>query len=317
MLKKKIKGIIYEIDNNIHSVNENKNKKVKKEKIKIYKKCKGHISFVSKKNKRKNDKNDNYDNKKFIVNPEKKIKLKINNKSNSKIKKIKNKYIDEEINGLSYNLALKHDRRNYCDYYISLLKTKHNLIFALCNNIDYNSGIIKIDLFFIGFAIDYTINALFFNDDTMHEIYESKGQFDLLTQFPIIVYSYLISFIFNTPLNSLALSNDLILTFKENKSKIDIMSRTKKLKKILTIKFTLYFIISFLFLIFFWYYIALFGVVYKNTQIHLLKDTLMSFWLSLVAPFFIYLVPGIFRIPSLYNGNRKCLYNFSKILHFF
>ena len=86
--------------------------------------------------------------------------------------------------------------------------------------------------------------------------------------------------------------------------------------KILTIKFVLYFIISFLFLLLFWYYISMFGVIYKNTQIHLLKETLMSFGLSLLIPFIIYLLPGFFRIPALNSKKRKreYLYNISMIL---
>ena len=98
------------------------------------------------------------------------------------------KYIDEEINRFSYNLAIKYDKRTYCQYYTSLLKTQHNLISALFNNDDYNCGIIKINLFLIGFAIEYTVNAFFYNDDTMHKIYESKGVFDLETQLPIAIY---------------------------------------------------------------------------------------------------------------------------------
>ena len=84
----------------------------------------------------------------------------------------------------------------------------------------------------------------------------------------------------------------------------------------LTVQFALYFIISFLLLDFFWYYISMFGVIYKNTQIHLLKDTLMSFALSLLYPFGMYLFPGMFRIPALSNrkNKRECLYNFSKII---
>ena len=63
----------------------------------------------------------------------------------------------------------------------------------------------------------------------------------------------------------------------------------------------------------------MFGVIYKNTQIHLLKDTLISFGLSLIYPFFINLLPGLFRIPALSNSkrNRKCLYLFSKLLQLF
>ena len=47
-------------------------------------------------------------------------------------------YNDEELNNLEYELALKLDTRSYCLYYISLLKTKHNLIFTFFNNNDYN-----------------------------------------------------------------------------------------------------------------------------------------------------------------------------------
>ena len=222
-------------------------------------------------------------------------------------------------NGLPYNLALKIDHRSYCQYYASLLKTQHNLICTFFNNNDYNSGIIKIDLFIIGFAIEYTINGLFYNDDTMHKIYESKGQFDFYYQLPIIVYSYLISLILNIPLNLLALSNDAIISFKRDNMKNNIQKKTKQLKNVLSIKFSLYFIISFLFLLFFLYYISLFDIIYKNTQIHLLKDTLMSFILSLLIPFAIYLIPGFFRILALSNrkNKRECLYKFSQFLQLF
>ena len=214
-------------------------------------------------------------------------------------------------------MALEYDKRKYLDYYISLLKTKHNLICALCNHTDYNSGIIKLDLFFIGFSIDFIVNALFYNDDTMHKIYESKGQFDLISQLPIIIYSYLISGILNAPLNFLGLSNDIILGFKQSKTKSNILKRTKKLIRILLMKSFYYFFISLIFLLFFWYYISMFGAIYKNTQKHLLKDTFMSLGLTLLVPFVIYLLPGLFRIPSLKNRKRKCLFISSKILQSF
>ena len=59
---------------------------------------------------------------------------------------IKN-FIDDEINGLSYFEAIQYDKRTYCQYYVSLLKAQHNLICAIFNNNDYNSGIIKIDIY--------------------------------------------------------------------------------------------------------------------------------------------------------------------------
>ena len=63
----------------------------------------------------------------------------------------------------------------------------------------------------------------------------------------------------------------------------------------------------------------MFGAIYKNTQYHLLKDTLISFGLSLIYPLVIYLLPGLFRILALSNSKNKSkyLYDFSKLLQMF
>ena len=173
----------------------------------------------------------------------------------------------------------------------------------------------KIDLFFINFIIYYTINALFFNDDTMHKIYEDQGSFNFIYQLPTIIYSSIISAVFNVLLKILALSEKDILKLKKNKKKKFLNERVIKLKYKLNIKFILYFIISFIFLLFFWYYLSMFCAIYRNTQYHLIKDTLISFGLSFIYPFCIYLLPGIFRIPALsrIQNKRKYLYSFSKI----
>ena len=85
------------------------------------------------------------------------------------------------------------------------------------------------------------------------------------------------------------------------------------------IRFIIYFIISSIFLLLFWYYLSMFGVIYKNTQVHLLKDTLSSFVISFFSHFAMYLLPGIFRIPALKTdkGDRKYLYNISQFIQWF
>ena len=228
-------------------------------------------------------------------------------------------YNDIELNLLVYKLALKYDKRTFCQYYISLIKTKHNLIFSFYYNSDYNSRIMKIDLFIINCVIYLTVNAFFFDDNTMHKIYVDNGNFNFVYQLPQIIYSSLISSVLNTFLKLLALSDDYILNLKKNKDDKNLEQRNIELNKKLKIIFLLFFIISSIFLLFFWYYISMFCTIYKDTQIHLIKDTLISFGLSLLYPFGIYLLPGIFRIPALSDEkkNKKCLYNFSKLLQIF
>ena len=222
-------------------------------------------------------------------------------------------YNDYELNNLSYNEAFKKDKRTYMQYYVSLLRMKHLLIFTFITYTDYNSKIIKISLFLFLFTSYYAVNALFFTDSTIHEIYEDKGSFNFIYQIPQILYSSLISVIINTAVKSLSLSEKNILMIKRKKYNT---KEIKKLFKYLIKKFILYYIISLLFLIIFWYYIACFGVIFKNSQIHLIKDTLISFTLSLLYPFGINFIPGIPRMISL-NGNkknRKCLYKISQII---
>ena len=238
-----------------------------------------------------------------------------NEEIKEKIEKIMS-YHDQELNELEYDLVLKIDKRTYCEYYISLLKTKHLLIFSFCYNNDYNSKIIKLDLFFINFTLYFAINALFFNDDTMHKILEEKGKFQIVYQLPQIIYSSLISSVLISFLKFLALSESNIITFKNNKIISNIEQRHLDLKNKLFIKFIFFFIISTIFLLLFCFYLSMFGAIYVNTQIHLLNDTLISFGLSLVYPLFIYLLPGFFRINALSNikNKKKYLYTISQII---
>ena len=66
---------------------------------------------------------------------------------------------------------------------------------------------------------------------------------------------------------------------------------------------------------FFWVYLGCFCSVYKNTQIHLLKDVISSFAISFITPVFINLLPGFFRIPALKaKRKRPMMFKFSKFL---
>ena len=224
------------------------------------------------------------------------------------------KYTIYELNNLTYNEAIIEDKRTYVEYYLSLIKTKHLLFFSFCSSNDYNSKINKIILFFILFAVYLIINALFFNDSTMNKLYDDKGKYDILYQIPQIIFSSLISSFIGIFLKALALTEQNILELKNIKNKKLLVEESKNIYNYLNTKFILFYLISFIFLVTFWYYLSIFCAIYGNTQIHLIKDTLISFGLSMIYPFALYLLPGIFRIPSLRSKNSTLMYNFSKLI---
>ena len=225
------------------------------------------------------------------------------------------KYNDSELNVLDFKEALKYDNRNYFQYYLSLLKTKH-LIVKVINKTDYNSRMIKIFLIFFNFALCFTVNALFFSDDTMHKILEDGGDFNFIYQLPQIIYSAIISFIFENILGFLAMSEENILSIKHEKVIRNIKRKAEDVMRNLQMKFLCFFILSFFFLIGFWYYATCFCAVYTKTQFHLIKDVLISFGTSLLTPLGLNLLPGLVRIPAL-KTRKEVLYLFSKILQLF
>ena len=159
----------------------------------------------------------------------------------------------------------------------------------------------------------------FFNDDTMHKIYKESGAFNIIQQIPQILYSTIISTVINIILKNLSLSEKDILKLKEEKDMVATVQKSKSIERCIKFKFILFFIISLSLMLFFWYFISCFCAVYTNTQVFLFKDTITSFALSMVYPFGINLLPGIFRIPSLRakKKDKKCIYSFSKILALF
>ena len=236
--------------------------------------------------------------------------------SNDKLNaKMASEYNIFELNDLEHSEALKKDKRNFLEYYISIIKKKHILFFTFCKKDDYNSRIIKIFLFFYSFVIYFFVNTLFFNDSTMHKIYLDVGIYNFTYQISQIIYSILISSVLNLFARALALTNKNIINLKKD---IENNNNKKKLIKCLFYKFIIFFIVSFCLLLLFWYYISSFCAIYINTQAHLIADTLISFALSMIYPLGIYLISGTLRIIALrkLKEDGKILYYLSYLIQY-
>ena len=238
-----------------------------------------------------------------------------NNEEKIREEKNGNNKNDTELNSLSYLQALKYDSRTFCEYYKSLIKSKQLIIFVCYTNNDYNSRMIKICLMYSSFALYFMVNTLFFNDSTMNQIYNDQGKDNISYRIPQILYSTIISTIIKLILTTFSLTERNILEIKRQKTFKSINDKAAQIFKIITIKIIIFLVVNFLFLLFFWYYLSCFCAVYKNTQLYLLKDTIISFLLSLIYPFFINVIPSILRKIALTN-EKKFIYVISKIIAF-
>ena len=295
--KKLIDNSINEIEKtSISSKIDNKNKQKLKHKVSRRK----TLSYVNIKNDMKIDENERVAH--ILKNIPKKERA--------------NYFVDNELNDLEYKYAVNIDFRSFLEYYWSLLKQTHPVIFTFITKNDYNLFLLKVSLFLMSLALNLTMNALFFSDDSMHKLYVDNGKFDFVYNIPQTLYSSLLSGFFSFLFEKLSMSEENLLNFKEiSIDDNDIFIKKEQEIKYLIIKSILYFSFGNLILLFFLYYLTCFCAVYYNTQIPLIKDTFISFAMGLLYPFPLTLIPALIRIPAL-RGKSTCLFRISRILTF-
>ena len=313
----------------------NKKKKNLNNSLKTISKCDGDLLSSDTKNKFNNLNNDIFpknplsSNKKSSTHKTNKIKLefsKINNKNRKSKSSDRNngdicdnnfeKLNFQELNSLDYEDAIKIDKRTYKEYYCQLLRRRHLIMFTFFPIIDYNLISFKFILFLISISLYMIVNAFFFSTSKIHQIYKTNGKYNLLLQIPQFIYSTLISTVINLILRQLSLSENNLLDIKKEKNLMRCYKKAKKVRFFLRIKFIIFICLTFLLIIFFWYYLSCFCAIYSNTQVILVKDVVGSICIAMVYPFGAYLIPGFFRISALRaeNHDKESMYKFSKIL---
>ena len=315
--KNKTKKIYYEMNKNKNKIPLNKNKKPPNKRPKK-KRDKKEISSTKSNNTNNFFLNNN--NNKTVKKKSTKRALPIKENNNKiKIPEINNikPDTDYELNWLSYPEALKYDKRSSCEYYCSLIRTKQLFIFTFCSLDDYNSGVIKKFTLFLSFAMHYAINALFFTNSNMHQIYEDKGEYNFSYQYLFVLGSAIISnLVMRLMLQFSVLIDKDVVEVKQQSNRASAFIMEKNKLKCLKIKFAFFFIFNFILLGLFWYYLTCFNAIYKNTQIYLIENTFISFGLSSFYPFVYNLFPMLIRICAIHSSKKdqECLYNFSKII---
>ena len=141
------------------------------------------------------------------------------------------------------------------------------------------------------------LNVFFFFDSSMHKIYLDYGKYNFIQQLPQILYSTIVSLIIEIIIGILSYTDINIYQIRQiEQATLDkIEPILKKMKK----KLIIYFIITFVLFLFYWYFISTFCAVYNNTQIIYIKDFISSFSIGLVYPFIIQLVFSLVRIFAL------------------
>ena len=231
-------------------------------------------------------------------------------------------YDNFELNNLEYIPACEHDKRSFFVSYWSVLLREHIAIMTFFAWYDYNLFYIKLNRFLIQFCTNFTMNGMFFSDESMHYLYVNNGEYNFVQKIPQMAISIVIGHILEVILCYLSLTDAPIYQIKElarNKT-------TENKKKIFQIikcirrKLIIFNIFTFLLFLFYWYFISAFCAVYPNTQKIFIRDSMTSFLTSMIDPLVIYGITSILRTISLSKCCKKkasFVYGLSEILPMF
>ena len=222
----------------------------------------------------------------------------------------------EEISLLGFNASLKYDNSGFFEYYFFLLKYHHLIIFTFLNRNDNNLKTIKIILFVFSLNLYLFFSAIFFNDNSFTYVYKHYGKFDYFGNIPRSIFSSLCCGMIKNLLNRLSLSQRIIHRIKNKTSLFEASYLFNKVRNIILYRISIFFVILYIFMIFFWYYISAFCGVYNNSQKTLFKSNFQSFIISMLFPFIFCLLTVIARKIALKN-KWKYIFNLSVFLNYF
>ena len=216
-----------------------------------------------------------------------------------------------EINNLDYEEALKFDKRSFINIYWSIVKREVIILLITFLWNDYNLLNLKLARLVFILCTYMAMNVIFFSDDSIHKIYLNNGKYIFGDHIPKIIFSIIITKVLEVFVCYLTLTDKFI--YRIIGFKIDQNGKNEGLKifKYINIKIIIYFVVSFLLIIFYWYIVIAFCAVYENLQIILIENYLLSLLFSLIYPFILYLLPTGLRIMALKSTTKK----FSNIIY--
>ena len=223
------------------------------------------------------------------------------------------KRTDYDLDNLSYGDAKLFDKRKFCKYYLSLIKKKHIIFIVFKPTYKFHSKIIHYFFLLFLFPLYLTINTVFVDTSTIHNIYISKSSFNILYNFSNIILATFILYLIQRILFYFISTEEDILEIKNIQDK-NIAENINQKMRIITMKYILFFSISLISVGLCGFYLGCFAAIFPKTKLHLFIRLIISFSFSLIIPLVLNILPSSLRIYSLKKKGKEVLYRISQYL---
>ena len=108
-------------------------------------------------------------------------------------------FTDDDLDNLALEDAKNIDKRTFCYFYWNQIKDKEDVINMIFNSSNLESYQIRVIIFLFGMSLYFFINALFFIESYIANIFLRKGKYSFMevleNEFKRCLYSQIITFI--------------------------------------------------------------------------------------------------------------------------
>ena len=229
------------------------------------------------------------------------------------------KYLEEDIDDLDFDDALKKDKRKFCEIYVTRIKKNQMIIntFHIKNEIIPLS--IRIILILLTLDLYLVINGFFINeDDVSQRFHDTEKQTFwkfLGDTSKRILYTELVGEIISMIISCIFIEEKrikrLFIREKDNllRMKFEVTLMIAKIKR----RYRIFTCICFFISIISWYFISCFNDVYPGMKIEWLQSSTVVIIVKQILPFISGLLEGWLRIISFRVKSEK-MFKLSKLL---
>ena len=228
-------------------------------------------------------------------------------------------YLVTDFDDMDYDDAIRKDNRKFCEFFWDKLKSNQIILNTFFITEPLKPRAIKILLFILNVDLYLFVNALFFNEEYVSQIFNSKEKETFFSFVPRsldrFLYTTIVGVILNYITDFFFVEEKKIkgILKREKDSAIILRYEMTQLVKTIKNRYFYFILISFIITILTWYYIFCFNNIYPHMKIEWIKSSFVIIIIMQILSILLSLLERIIRLLSFKCKSEK-LYKISLFL---
>ena len=220
-------------------------------------------------------------------------------------------YFKPDLDEMEYDDAFKFDKRQFCEFYTEKLKEKQIIMDTFYHKENFRPKSIKIILLLLNINLYFVINALFFNEEYISQLYNSDEEETFFSFLPRSIsrffYATMVSYIIGIIIDCIFVEEKKIkrIFLREKDQPLHLKYEISITIKGIKIGYSIFILLCIFISIIFWYYISCFNNTYPGVRVEWIKSSIVIIIIMQILSILIILLQAILRSLSFHYKSEK------------